>query len=141
MRGLKQCLLFVPLFALGACTALPDWSKPEFLYGEAFSEAKKKAGEGLKTDLPAVSISEVEGGVEKDTLTRVFKELSGDMENRNHADQSLRGGGSVELPEEPQTLNDTTNNMPSKSDPASSKVNEESGATKKSVFKGLSGDF
>ncbi|MGC6472160.1 MAG: hypothetical protein ACON4W_04715 [Parvibaculales bacterium] len=141
---LKFCLAPVLLFCLGACTALPDWAKPEVLYGEAFAKTKKKVGEGLKSTRPAVSVSEVNGDAEKETLTHVFEELGGDLQNRNHADQPLRGGGSVSLPEIEEAVpaaEDVPANEAGEAGPPPVSGQSDDQGQKKSVFRGLSGDF
>mgnify|MGYP001083346163 CR=1 FL=1 len=127
--------------SLGACGALPDWTKPKVLYGEAFSQAKEKADQGLKTDLPAISVAQVEGEAAKDTLDHVFEELGGDLANRNHESQTLRGGGSVDLRDNAEQVGDDTTKTVSPPPSQAEVEDNENETPKKSVFRGLSGEF
>ncbi|MGC6511578.1 MAG: hypothetical protein ACON4J_02270 [Parvibaculales bacterium] len=142
--GLKLCCACVLMIGLGACTTLPDWAKPEILYGEAFSKAKQEAGEGLKTDLPEVAVTEVDGRVQKDPLSNVFEELGGDRANQNYADQPLRGGGKVHLPDNPPPSGQAETDEAGEKAGATStapETREGGDQPKKSVFRGLSGNF
>lgn len=85
---------------LTGCSKVPDWAKPETLYGKVFSEAEERLGDELKSETKSLPVFGFFKDKESDDLDHVYDELSGDLENRNHQKSTLKGGGSVELPEE-----------------------------------------
>lgn len=129
----KHCAIIagLSLLMLAGCSKVPDWAKPETLYGKVFSEAEERLGDDLKTDDKAIPVFSFFKDKESDDLDHVYDELSGDLENRNHQDTTLKGGGSVKLPEKPPASQIAETEKQETSDDA--KPNH--------AFPGLSGNF